>query len=1287
MITRLLCFFSLVLLLSCEALAQCDAIPYAVFDYSFAPDGFTVLFQSATGGTECSGSFVYTWNFNDGTTSTEPNPIHTYTDEGVYRVRLTVALPPPCTQSVSHEVLITIRGGAPGILWVDIEGPTLAAECQQVFYNVKVVGGTPPYKYEWNMGDFYCGQGGGMGGSPCCGNPGTGSVFVGTENIGVVFASTGFFSTSISVLVTDARGKTEVAYLNNIRIKAGIQPLEVILKTINDCPNGYKINTPVIMLPDIQPLSAFEYPTNYLWDFGDGMTYLDNVDGGGAAVHPYALCGVYTVKLTVSDPSGSMQTTKQIVIRDTDCTCAGTGSTPPTPTWELSNGTGRPTLEMDYDPTSSAPSYTTISMLHNGSPCTGNYHYRWRWEFTDAAPQGQTFEVLNTLPPNPAGDILFKYCAPPNAEIPVPVYGNQIEVDLTSNSCGLMTNNKKYWGCLAVESRVYNDINGSSLCGSTVNPCLIYIKPAELQLADIEVTGTCRDYFLTAKPEGGGWKEVNGKYMYQEYLWEATDWRSGQKLDVLEEVPGQPDKRRIKLDHPYFKKFGYNQYVEFMVKLVVNDYANHSIEKNELVSLNPFRLHLKEAYTRCPGVQSKFSDTPLASGGSGSIYANEATAYTFTWSPSSLVGHDPTFTAPNAGAASANYHVTVADGTCVLTAITTVTSVPLITDVLPASTQACVTNGLKTIGPANLQNLGGSGTYTFEWMPTTNLSDPTVSNPVVQNMPQNTTYTLKVTDLYGGCSKTDQIDVISHANTLQVSITGPSTLCHREEAVLFAHVDGPNPPANQFVWSSTNRFFKPPVNSADQVSLNQTINSASGQHMYTVRYSDPATGCYKDASKTVTVREAWQVKGYDPVVGVAVVGQEADLWQAGSLNSITGGFVPPLSFIWIPQDPLSVMNNTGSNQPRNGKFKPTFEVPYLTMRATDGAGCVKDFKTKRYLLTDLTPEFDITCNPNEIVCAGEKICFEIAFDAHVSDQNLNLATLPQELRMNYQIIDGLPSNIPHQTGVVVLTLANAGGLYKGALCRNTVAPPTTGLNTPLAVELQTVGVPVFGYKEARKEFYVIQPNSLPASGNVTYCVLNNGSAGWTALSINLGKLPCSYGTTMHDPGQIRAKNFIEILPEANIELSPSPSPGANGVGPHLLINPCLTPVLVVVSSKPSDTIALEQKATTGTLGEDRSAQNEIHNLSALDLSLRPNPFTAQILIDYQLQTPEPTRMTLRVLNVTGQALQVVFKDQPRAPGPYQSTFDGDALPAGVYWFELSTENGLKTTKRAIKTKI
>src|SRR5207245_3852622 len=49
---------------------------------------------SSAGPTEPDGSpgpLTFSWNFGDGGTSTEPNPVHTYAPRGLYTARLTVS--------------------------------------------------------------------------------------------------------------------------------------------------------------------------------------------------------------------------------------------------------------------------------------------------------------------------------------------------------------------------------------------------------------------------------------------------------------------------------------------------------------------------------------------------------------------------------------------------------------------------------------------------------------------------------------------------------------------------------------------------------------------------------------------------------------------------------------------------------------------------------------------------------------------------------------------------------------------------------------------------------------------------------------------------------------------------------------------------------------------------------------------------------------------------------------------------------------------------------------------
>ena len=68
---------------SAPQLVQVGAAPTALF--SFNMDEFDVTFTNSS-----SGGVTYDWNFGDNTTSTQANPMHTYTANGVYEVTLRV---------------------------------------------------------------------------------------------------------------------------------------------------------------------------------------------------------------------------------------------------------------------------------------------------------------------------------------------------------------------------------------------------------------------------------------------------------------------------------------------------------------------------------------------------------------------------------------------------------------------------------------------------------------------------------------------------------------------------------------------------------------------------------------------------------------------------------------------------------------------------------------------------------------------------------------------------------------------------------------------------------------------------------------------------------------------------------------------------------------------------------------------------------------------------------------------------------------------------------------------
>lgn len=86
-----------------------DSIHVAILDanatYDFESelqcDGATVIFNNTS-----TGAFGFTWDFGDGTTSTEINPTHIYSEAGTYTVQLTSIYDASCVSTTLKEIMV-----------------------------------------------------------------------------------------------------------------------------------------------------------------------------------------------------------------------------------------------------------------------------------------------------------------------------------------------------------------------------------------------------------------------------------------------------------------------------------------------------------------------------------------------------------------------------------------------------------------------------------------------------------------------------------------------------------------------------------------------------------------------------------------------------------------------------------------------------------------------------------------------------------------------------------------------------------------------------------------------------------------------------------------------------------------------------------------------------------------------------------------------------------------------------------------------------------------------------
>jgi len=260
----------------------------------------------------------YTWNFGDGSTSTDQNPTHTYNTPGTYTVTLTVNGPGGSTTETFTD-------------YVKVEWPVPVAN-----FTVNATSGTAPLdvqftdistgnvtSYIWNFGD--------------------GSTST-DKNIEHVYSVPGSYT--VILTVTGPGGVTSLSKYITVNYPAPIAGFTV---------NTTKGTAPLkVKFTD----SSTGNVSGYLWDFGDGTTSTDQ-----NPTHTYTNHGSYTVKLTVTNHGGSSTLTSLITVQS---------HVLPTATANVKSGIYNSTKTVTISMTKSGSIYYTI----NGTtPTTSSKKY------------------------------------------------------------------------------------------------------------------------------------------------------------------------------------------------------------------------------------------------------------------------------------------------------------------------------------------------------------------------------------------------------------------------------------------------------------------------------------------------------------------------------------------------------------------------------------------------------------------------------------------------------------------------------------------------------------------------------------------------------------------------------------------------------------------------------------------------------------------------------------------------------------------------------------------------
>ncbi|AKB53000.1 cell surface protein (plasmid) [Methanosarcina barkeri MS] len=234
------------------------------------------------------------WNFGDGTSSTEQNPVHVYGSEGTYTVTLVATN--DAGSSYVRSMVITVTRLIPVASFT--ADPTEGSAPLTVQFTDTST--NSPTQWNWDFGD---------------GNTST------EQNPVHVFSDEGMYS--VTLVAINGDGSSDPRSMD-IKVNRIPTPPVVNFTAQQTGPLTVQFND-----------TSSNSPTQWNWDFGDGSTSTD-----ANPAHTYAVAGTYTVNLTVSNADGSDTIGKAITVTGT--------SASPTARFTLAPQIGRSPLTVKF---------------------------------------------------------------------------------------------------------------------------------------------------------------------------------------------------------------------------------------------------------------------------------------------------------------------------------------------------------------------------------------------------------------------------------------------------------------------------------------------------------------------------------------------------------------------------------------------------------------------------------------------------------------------------------------------------------------------------------------------------------------------------------------------------------------------------------------------------------------------------------------------------------------------------------------------------------------------------
>ena len=226
------------------------------------------------------GNYSYHWDFDDGSYSTLMNPIHQYTNPGVYDVSLTVTDSLGCDSTYVRPNFIDVQDTPDA----NFEANPAVSVCYPASITFTDLSTYQNVDYwTWNFGD----------------SPNDVILYgAGAQNL---YNTPGYYD--VTMVVTTTFGCADTIVKNNY-IHIGGPTGKITHSPATGCANQ-----DVMFVPDSLNSDA----KRFIWDFGDGVVDTTIAPNSGNT-HTYLISGYYNVSLLITDQLGLCQVTDTLTI-------------------------------------------------------------------------------------------------------------------------------------------------------------------------------------------------------------------------------------------------------------------------------------------------------------------------------------------------------------------------------------------------------------------------------------------------------------------------------------------------------------------------------------------------------------------------------------------------------------------------------------------------------------------------------------------------------------------------------------------------------------------------------------------------------------------------------------------------------------------------------------------------------------------------------------------------------------------------------------------------------------